>query len=123
MDQFARYPSLQERSVFVTGGGSGIGASIVEHFVTQGSKVCFVDLNEESSRALLEKLTPGAAHAPLFIPCDLKDIPALQRAIARAAEAHGPIRALINNAANDTRHKWDEVTVELFDSTNACTAR
>lgn len=119
---YASYPSLKDRSVFVTGGGSGIGASMVEHFVAQGSKVAFVDIAEAPSRALVEQLA-GQGHKALFIPCDLRDIPALQAAIAQAGAANGPIRALINNAAHDERHKLEEVTPAYWDDRIAVNLR
>ncbi|HZH28036.1 MAG TPA: SDR family oxidoreductase [Azospirillaceae bacterium] len=120
---FATYPSLRDRPVFVSGGGSGIGASIVEHFCAQGSRVAFVDVSEEPSRRLVETITAAGHPAPVFLPCDLRDIPALQDAVARAAEAVGPIRVLVNNAARDDRHKWDEVTPAYWDERIAVNLR
>lgn len=115
MSQFASYPSLKDRAVFITGGGSGIGASIVEHFCAQGSKVAFVDIAREASEALV-KLIAGKGHdAPLFIECDITDIAALQKAIADAKQRLGPIRVLVNNAAHDQRHAIDSVTPEYWD--------
>ena len=84
MSEYAIYPSLKGRAVFVTGGGSGIGASIVEHFCAQGSKVAFVDIAREASEALVKTLAGKGLPAPLFIECDVTNIPALQRAIADA---------------------------------------
>jgi D-xylose 1-dehydrogenase len=115
LSHLARHPGLKGRSVFVTGGGSGIGAGIVEAFVDQGSKVAFVDIDKAKSEKLVADLKAQYGNAPLFIPCDLKDIPALQAAIAQAAKAHGDITALVNNAANDQRHKWEELTPEGWD--------
>ena len=97
---FARYPSLQGQVVFVTGGGSGIGAAIVEAFAAQGARVAFVDILKAESEALAERLGGGAAR-PLFIQCDLLDIAALRAAIAAVRERLGPIGVLVNNAAND----------------------
>jgi len=111
-DRFARYPSLSGKVVLITGGGSGIGASMVEHFAHQGAKVAFLDVVEDASKELAEKL---AAHSPLFIRCDLTDISDLQIAIQNAAERLGPIDVLVNNAANDQRHKWEETTPEYWD--------
>ena len=119
----AIYPSLRDRAVFVTGGGGGIGASIVEHFCRQGARVAFVDIDEAPSRALVERIAGGGDPAPLFIPCDLRDIPALQAAIAQAVAALGPIRVLINNAAHDERHAIDEVTPEYWDDRMAVNLR
>lgn len=110
----ARYPSLEGRVVFITGGGSGIGAAMVEAFANQGARVAFVDILEAESQALAERLGSGAAR-PLFIPCDLLDIAALRAAVSSVRERLGPIGALINNAANDTRHELDDVSEADWD--------
>lgn len=123
MPNGAIYPSLKDRAVFVTGGGGGIGASIVEHFCHQGARVVFVDIDEAASRAVVEGIAASGAPAPLFLPCELRDIPALRAAIARAVEAVGPIRILINNAAHDERHAIDEVTPEYWDDRMAVNLR
>ena len=115
MSQFASYPSLKGRVVLITGGGSGIGASLVEHFAEQGAKVAFLDLAEAPSNALVASLTEKGLPAPLFIPCDLRDIGALQAAVARIGAELGPIRVLVNNAAHDERHTIDEVTSDYWD--------
>jgi NAD(P)-dependent dehydrogenase (short-subunit alcohol dehydrogenase family) len=115
MSGYATYPSLEGRSVFVTGGGSGIGAAIVEAFAGQRSKVAFRDLDEEASRTTVERVRGLGHPAPLFLPCDLRDIAALQRAIGQAASAHGPITVLVNNAARDDRHRLEEVTPAYWD--------
>ncbi|HLF22123.1 MAG TPA: SDR family NAD(P)-dependent oxidoreductase, partial [Aestuariivirga sp.] len=111
----AIYPSLEGRSVFITGGGSGIGEGLVEHFCRQGARVCFVDIAEEASRALVARLKGGHA-VPHFIPCDLRDIEALRRAIAEACRRHGPVRVLVNNAGNDERHATESVSVDYWDN-------
>ena len=108
---FARYPSLLDRVVFISGGGSGIGAGMVEAFVAQGANVAFVDIAEEDSRALVERL----AGAPLFLPCDLANIGALEAAMEEARQRLGPIGVLVNNAANDARQAVDEVTEADWD--------
>jgi NAD(P)-dependent dehydrogenase (short-subunit alcohol dehydrogenase family) len=115
MTNTARYPSLQDRVVFITGGGSGIGAAIVERFCEQGSKVAFVDINGAASEQLVAGLTAQGYAEPLFIPCDLTDITALKAAIAQTVKTLGPVRELVNNAANDERHSIDEVTPEYWD--------
>jgi NAD(P)-dependent dehydrogenase (short-subunit alcohol dehydrogenase family) len=122
-DRFAGYPSLRDRVVFVTGGGSGIGAEEVRQFARQGAKVAFVDIADDPSRALVETLRSEGHHTPLYQHCDLKDIPALQAAIARAAATLGPVSVLVNNAANDQRHAWEEVTVEYWDERQATNLR
>jgi D-xylose 1-dehydrogenase len=115
IDSPARYPSLAGRSVFITGGGSGIGESLVEHFCRQGSRVSFVDINTEASQALVGRLADQGLERPQFIPCDLRDIDALRQAVKQAAERHGPVRVLVNNAGNDDRHTTESVTVEYWD--------
>ncbi len=123
MSSFAVYPSLKGRSVLVTGGGSGIGAQIVRRFCEQGSKVAFIDVDRAASEALVQEITGGDRPAPLFLPCDLRDIAALQSAVAEAAAANGPITALVNNAARDDRHAWDTVTPEFWDERFAVNLR
>jgi len=117
------YPSLNGRSVFVTGGGSGIGESLVEHFCAQGSRVAFIDLAEEPSRKLVARIEAKGNPAPLFIPGDLRDIEVLKSAIARAAKRNGPIAALCNNAGNDDRHRTEDVTVAYWDDRMAVNVR
>ncbi len=119
----AIYPSLEGRSVFITGGGSGIGASIVRHFAEQGSKVAFVDIASEPSEALVSEIAASGRSGPLFLPCDLRDIDALRAAIASAAEVNGPIGVLVNNAAHDERHAIDNVTPDYWDERMAVNLR
>jgi NAD(P)-dependent dehydrogenase (short-subunit alcohol dehydrogenase family) len=120
---FARYPSLRDRVVLVTGGGSGIGAAVVEQFARQGARVAFVDLAVEVSNYLVDELSPHCAHAPLFVPCDLTDIAALREALSRIQTSLGPVRVLINNAANDDRHAFSGVTPEYWDHAMAVNLR
>ncbi len=119
----ASYPSLKDRAVFVTGGGSGIGESIVEHFCAQGSRVAFVDIAIEPSRALVERIAARGHARPLFVPCDLCDIEALRAAIARVGRELGPVRALVNNAGNDDRHRVEDVTPAYWDERIATNLR
>src|SRR5215467_244522 len=114
-NQFARYPSLGGRIVLITGGGYGIGASMVEHFAHQGAKVAFLDVMEDASKELVDKLNSSGEHTPLFIRCDLTDIPELRLSIQKAEGQLGSIEVLVNNAANDERHKWKETTPEYWD--------
>lgn len=114
MSQFARYPSLVDRPVFITGGATGIGATLVQEFVRQGAKVGFVDLARAAGEALARELA-GERNAPMFLECDITDTPALERAIGTVRERFGPIRALLNNAANDQRHKIEDTTPEYWD--------
>jgi len=112
---FARYPSLADRVAFVTGGGSGIGAAIVQALAEQGARVAFVDILEDASRSLIQQLS-DVDHQPLFIQCDLNDIGALRQAIQRVYQELGPIGILVNNAASDERHEVDKVTPDYWDS-------
>jgi D-xylose 1-dehydrogenase len=111
--QGAIYPSLKDRTVLVTGGGSGIGEAIVRQFVAQGSRVGFIDIDVNASKRLLASL-PADANAH-FEQADLRDIDALRRAIAAVRGALGPITILINNAARDDRHAIEDVTPEYWD--------
>lgn len=110
----AIYPSLKGRTVLVTGGGSGIGEAIVEHFAAQGSKVGFLDIKEAESKALAARLR-RKRQTVHFEPCDLTDIAAVRSAIKAVRKALGPITILVNNAAHDERHKIEDVTPEYFD--------
>jgi D-xylose 1-dehydrogenase len=114
-DQRAIYPSLKGRRVLITGGGSGIGAGLVEGFVRQGADVTFFDIAEADSRALAESLS-DAAHPPVFRRVDLTDIAQLKATIAGLIEENGPFDVLINNAANDDRHTIEQVTEEYWDN-------
>ncbi|WP_050423748.1 SDR family NAD(P)-dependent oxidoreductase [Bradyrhizobium tropiciagri] len=111
--QGAIYPSLKDRTVLVTGGGSGIGEAIVRQFISQGARVGFIDIDLTSSEQLLSDL---GAHARVrFEHADLRDIGALRRAVAGIREALGPITILVNNAARDDRHAIEDVTPEFWD--------
>ncbi len=123
MPAYAVYPSLKDRVVFVTGGGSGIGAAIVEHFCAQGAKVAFVDIAAEPSEMLAEEIAAKGDPEPLFLPCDLRDIDQLQDCVAKAADRLGAIRVLVNNAAHDERHPLDKVTAEYWDDRMAVNLR
>ena len=107
---FAAYPSLKDRTVFVTGAASGIGAAFVQAFHDQGAKVAFVDIDEAAGQALAGKLGALA----WFRRCDVTDADGLQAAIQDAANALGPITVLINNVADDTREVAAEVTPEAW---------
>lgn len=110
----ASYPSLKGRPVFITGGASGIGESIVEHFAAQESLVTFLDLQRDAGEALADRIAAQGLDRPLFIPCDLKDLDALKAAVALSGATNGAPLALINNAGNDDRHKIEDVTPEYW---------
>ncbi len=113
--QRAIYPSLRDKRVIVTGGGSGIGAGLVEGFVAQGARVAFVDMAEDASRALVERLSAGTAHAPVFHRLDLTDIDAVRATFANIKEVLGGVDVLLNNASNDDRHSVGDVTPAYWD--------
>lgn len=118
MNPFARYPSLTDRTVLVTGGATGIGETLVREFAAQGAKVGFLDIAREPGEALARELA-GSRHAPLFVECDLTDIAALERAIDAVRERFGPITVLLNNAANDQRHRIEDTTPAFWDQSVA----
>jgi len=109
-----KYHDLENKRVFVTGGGSGIGASIVEHFCEQDSEVYFVDINVEESNKLVSNIKNKNFKVPTFFECDLLNIKQLQDTISKIISDKGPINILINNAANDERHAIDDVTEEYW---------
>jgi len=114
---YASYPSLVDRTVFVTGGADGIGRAMVEQFARQGSKVAFVDKNVAYAEATVAAcVEAGATHAPRFYEVDLLDIDALRAACAAAVRDLGGVTVLVNNAANDDRHDWRDMTPEYFDN-------
>ena len=110
----AIYPDLRGRSVIVTGGGSGIGEAIVRDFAAQGANVGFIDINEAASAAVATSVRAAGGHVEYEI-ADLRNIDALQKAIANLRRANGPVTVLVNNAAHDDRHATESVTPEYFD--------
>jgi NAD(P)-dependent dehydrogenase (short-subunit alcohol dehydrogenase family) len=121
MSAGATYPSLAGKRVFVTGGASGIGEALVEAFVAQGAAVAFVDILDDAGAALAARLQ--GAHAPLFRHCDITDIAALERTMAELAALIGDFDVIVNNAANDSRHRIGAVTVDYFDERIAINQR
>lgn len=121
MENYATFHDLAGASVFITGGGAGIGAALTEGFLAQGARVAFVQRSD--ARAFVSEMAAKYDAAPLFIPCDITDIEALQGAMTQAAQAHGPITRLVNNAANDTRHTLAETTPAAWDQGQAVNLR
>jgi NAD(P)-dependent dehydrogenase (short-subunit alcohol dehydrogenase family) len=120
--EHAVYPSLRGKRVVITGGGSGIGAAMVDAFARQGSQVFFLDIAEDEARALeksLSKLDP----APRFFRCDLKNVADIQSTFAKIEKDFGGIEILVNNAANDDRHKVGELTADYWDDRIAVNLR
>jgi len=112
MSNEAVYPSLNNKVVVITGGGSGIGESITRSFIKQGAKVAFLDFNEKDSIKLIKDLNTDNLH---FEFCDLRDIEQLKNSIKKISSKFGPIQILVNNAARDDRHSLQSVTSEYFD--------
>ena len=123
MTSSPRYPEFDGASVLITGGGSGIGAALTEGFVAQGARVAFIDIADEASTALADRLEAAHGNRPLHIHADLSDVDAIKAACAQAAEAHGPITVLVNNAAWDDRHDPASVTAEYWDRNTAINMR
>ena len=121
MDLPASFHDLKGKSVFITGGGSGIGECLVEGFLQQGCKVAFID--KLDSAALCDRLESELGIRPLFVQGDITDVTALQTAIGEAREAHGPIGVLVNNAANDTRHALADYSTGDWDRSIAVNLR
>jgi NAD(P)-dependent dehydrogenase (short-subunit alcohol dehydrogenase family) len=123
MSHLAKFDSLRGKRVFITGGGSGIGEAIVISFAEQGAQVAFVDIAQDASLALCRRVADAGYPAPLFRHCDITDIPALQRTMAELADTIGDFDILVNNAANDQRHKTEEVTLEYWNERVAINQR
>ena len=121
--QFARYPSLKGRAVLVTGGATGIGAALVEHFARQGARVAFFDVQDEPAQHLAVLLGAEGCSVPLFLHCDLTDLAALEQTARQAIAALGTVDVLVNNAANDQRHTIEQVTPEYWDRSMAINLR
>ena len=119
----ARFADLDGASVLITGGGSGIGAALTEGFLRQGAKVAFIDIADKASSALADRLEKQLGRRPLYLKADLRDIEALRAAVAKAAQAHGDVTVLTNNAALDDRHAVEDVTVEYWDNSLAINLR
>ncbi|MDU9004216.1 SDR family NAD(P)-dependent oxidoreductase [Sedimentitalea todarodis] len=108
-----QYSDLAGKTVFVTGGGSGIGAAVTRGFVAQGARVAFVQRSDAT--AFCDDIRDQFGAAPLFLPCDITDTRALKAAMKQTAEQLGPIDILVNNAANDQRHRTEEVDEAFWD--------
>jgi NAD(P)-dependent dehydrogenase (short-subunit alcohol dehydrogenase family) len=121
--QFAHYPSLKDRVVLVTGGATGIGESMVTNFARQGARVAFFDILDEPAAAMVEELVKEGFPTPMYVHCDLADVQALQSAVKQVLDSLGAVDVLVNNAANDQRHKVEDVTPEYWDQSMAVNLR
>ncbi len=123
MTMGARYPDLVGRAVLVTGGASGIGASIALHFAVQGARVAILDRDAAGLASTARGIEGETGHAVDTAVVDVSDVGALRRAIGALAGRTGAFRALINNAGDDARHGWAEVTPEYWDDRMAVNLR
>ena len=114
----ATYPSLAGKRVVITGGGSGIGAGLVEAFARQGAETIFVDILEDESRALVARLA-GMPVPTVFHRIDLTDLAAMESFF----RALGGIDVLVNNAGNDDRHTLQDITPDYWDERMAVNLR
>ena len=117
MIKTATFHDLKDASVFITGGGSGIGASLTDGLMAQGANVAFVQRSDANE--FVSEMEEKHGRKPLFIPCDITDIPALKASLVTAADAHGAITVLVNNAANDKRHEAEDVDEAFWDWSQA----
>ena len=115
------FPDLKHQSVFITGGGSGIGAALTEAFLRQGARVAFCQRSDAT--AFCERMEQGTGNRPLFLPCDIAQTEQLQRTLAAAAQVHGPVTVLVNNAANDQRHETLQTDQAFWDGSMAVNLR
>ncbi len=113
----ATFHDLQDASVFITGGGNGIGAALTDGFLAQGANVAFVGRSDAS--AFVDEMADKHGSRPLFVQCDITDTPALHAAFDDAVAAHGPLNVLVNNAANDMRYDAMDITEDVWDSQQA----
>ena len=114
MESFTKFAGLDGAVALVTGGATGIGSAIVENFLRQGSHVVFLDNNADAGEELIARLAPGAKIIPEFVYADLKDLHSLKGTIESIQQRAGPVKILVNNAANDERHEMEEVTPEYW---------
>ena len=110
----ASYPSLIGRTVFITGGASGIGACMVRQFAEQGARVGLIDIDEQAARDVLDGVRERGFDPPWFRRVDVRDVGLLKAAIVDFAEGHGGLSVLVNNVADDSRHSLLEVTEESW---------
>ncbi|MDH5539452.1 MAG: SDR family oxidoreductase [Rhizobacter sp.] len=123
MTDYATYPSLRDRVVFVSGGSSGIGAELVRAFAAQGARVASCGTRAGGGDALIAECAAAGHPAPWYAPCDVRDVPAYQALLARVADEVGTIRVLVNNAGRDDRHAMEDVTPEFWDDRLALNLR
>lgn len=112
----ANYPTLAGKTVFISGGSSGIGAELVKSFAAQGAKVAFCGTKDGGGDALIAEISAAGHPTPYYEACDVRDVPAVQALLERVGQHFGPIQVLVNNAGRDDRHSLDELTPEYWDN-------
>ncbi len=112
----ANYPTLAGKTVFISGGSSGIGAELVKSFAAQGAKVTFCGTKDGGGDALIAEISAAGNPTPYYEACDVRDVPAVQTLLERVGQHFGPIQVLVNNAGRDDRHSLDELTPEYWDN-------
>lgn len=120
---YAHYPSLRDRSVFISGGATGLGAEFVAQFSAQGARVAFVDIDDVPAHRLCDEIEAQGWKRPLYLTADVRDVPTLVEAITVAAGELGPIATLVNNAANDQRRQVSEIDQAFWDDKIAVNLR
>jgi len=115
------FPDLNGQSVFITGGGAGIGAALTEAFLRQGARVAFCQRSDGT--AFCDRMQAAIGTRPLFLPCDIADTDQLRKALDAAANTLGPITVLVNNAANDQRHDTLTTEADFWDRSMAVNLR
>ncbi len=123
MEALPTYPDLQGKRVFITGGGSGIGAFLTAAFAAQGCQVGFVSLHKESAERLVKEIETQTGVRPTAAQCDIRELDKLRHTIDDFVKATGAIDVLINNAARDTRHTVDQFSDEQWDDSMATNLR
>jgi D-xylose 1-dehydrogenase len=121
--KMASYPSLRDRVVVVTGGASGIGEAIVEAFAMQHSRVVFLDIQDTAADLLVHRIEGSGLTPPVYFHCDLSDVTAIKASIETIVERFNTVDVLVNNAGNDSRHSFEEVTPEYWDQAMAINLR
>lgn len=81
-----------DKTVVITGGGSGIGAALARAFSAQGANVCIADLNDEAARSVASKIGGFA------VQCDVRQDRDIQNLISATEIKFGPIDIFISNA-------------------------
>lgn len=120
---YAGYPSLRDRTVFISGGATGLGAEFVSQFSAQGAQVAFVDIDDEPARRLCDEIEAQGWKRPLYLTADVRDVQSLVNAITVAAHELGPIAVLVNNAANDQRRQVSDIDQAFWDDKIAVNLR